>query len=104
MNFQFGRISLQPETRLHRQPVFDVVMIGHTDKQAKLAALFANSSMLNDMRDAGYSSQLNQLEKIKSEKIADPLYQLPIPLRSYHEFEQLFSIENPEVATEANRF
>lgn len=96
MNFQFGRISLQPETRLHRQPVFDVVMIGHTDKQAKLASLFANASMLKDMRDAGYSSQLNQLEKIKSEKIADPLYQLPIPLRSYHEFEQLFSIENPK--------
>ena len=66
MNFQFGRISLQPETRLHRQPVFDVVMIGHTDKQAKLASLFANASMLKDMRDAGYSSQLNQLEKIKS--------------------------------------
>lgn len=99
MNFQFGRISLQPETRLHRQPVFDLVMIGHTDKQAKLAALFANSSMLNDMRDAGYSSQLDQLQKVKSEKVADPLYQLPIPLRSYDEFKQLFSIENSENKT-----
>lgn len=92
MSFQFGRIKLVPETRVHREPVFDVVFIGHTDKDADLAKLFANSSMLNDMHAAGYTSILDHLwnrhsvANIKQQG----LYNLPVPIRSLDEFQQLF--------------
>lgn len=107
MNFHFGRISLLPETRLHREPVFDVVMIGHTDKQADLAYLFANPALLNDMRDAGYSSQLDQLFRqfSKNDETAirqDYLYNLPIPLHSFEEFQQLFSVDKNSIDQETN--
>jgi hypothetical protein len=122
MNFHFGRINLLPETRLHREPVFDVAMIGHTDKQADLSRLFANQAMLKDMRDAGYSSQLDKLfsrfndkeendqekndnEKNDNEKKVkqDYLYNLPIPLHSFEEFQQLFSVEETAEEKETKR-
>ncbi len=93
MKMQFGRIKLMPETRVHREPVFDVVFIGHTDKDADLAELFANTSMLRDMYIAGYGVILDELKKNLTEKTKqqDALYNLPVPIRSFDEFEQLFS-------------
>lgn len=98
MNFQFGRISLIPETRVHREPVFDVVMIGHTDKDIDVKYLFTNSSMLNGIRDAGYQTSLDKIsgEATKPDNalaLSQAIYNLPIPIRSLEEFQLLFSIE-----------
>lgn len=99
MDFQFGRINLKPETRVHREPVFDVVFIGHTDKDADLSRLTANPSMLNDMRIAGYESMLDVLLKNQDpNKKGNPLYNFPIPVRSLEEFENLFSVNKKSSA------
>lgn len=96
MNFHFGRVSLLPETRLHRTPLFDVAMIGHVERDAALDYLFSNSAMLDDMRMAGYSDLLDLLraenENTTQPLRAHPLQGVPIPLRSLEEFQQLFSI------------
>lgn len=96
MKSHFGRVSLLPETRLHRAPLFDVAMIGHLERDAALDYLFSNSAMLDDMRMAGYSDLLDLLraeyEKKEQPLRAHPLQGLPIPLRSLEEFQQLFSL------------
>ena len=95
MNFHFGRVSLLPETRLHRAPLFDVAMIGHLERDADLGYLFNNPAMLDDIRVAGYADLLAVLraeyEKPEQPLRAHPLQGLPIPLRSLEEFQQLFS-------------
>lgn len=106
MNFHFGRVSLLPETRLHRDPVFDVVMIGHPDKDADLDYLFSNTAMLNDIRAAGYSEALDELARQRMQANGNaryhPLYNLPVPLRSLDEFNRLFSIE--KILSENTRY
>lgn len=106
MNFHFGRVSLLPETRLHRAPLFDVAMIGHLERDASLDYLFSNSAMLDDMRMAGYSDLLGLLraeyEKTEKPLRAHPLQGLPIPLRSLEEFQQLFSL--PANAPDGEKF
>lgn len=100
MNFHFGRVSLLPETRLHRTPLFDVAMIGHVERDASLDYLFSNPAMLADMRAAGYSEVLDLLrteyEKAEQPLRSHPLHGLPIPLRSVEEFQQLFSSAGSE--------
>jgi hypothetical protein len=112
MNYQLDRITLAAQTHVHREPVFDVVMIGHTEKMASLTQLFANVSMINDMHNAGYSELLNKLsiKKTSDEKktsddkknsgdvklAADFLFNVPIPIRSEEEFTQLFSVASVE--------
>lgn len=106
MNFHFGRVSLLPETRVHREPVFDVVMIGHPDNDADLDYLFSNSAMLNDIRNAGYAEELAVLEKIRAaangEAAFHPLYNLPVPVRTLDEFKKLFSRE--KILSEGTRY
>lgn len=96
MNFHFGRVSLLPETRLHRAPLFDVAMIGHLDRDADLGYLFNNPAMLADIRAAGYSEVLDLLraehEQAENKLHVHSLQGLPIPLRSMEEFQQLFAL------------
>ncbi len=104
MNFHFGRVSLLPETRLHRTPLFDVAMIGHLERDASLDYLFSNPAMLADIRMAGYSDLLDLLraeyEKTENALHAHSLQGLPIPLRSLEEFQQLFSLSSTAPAAE----
>lgn len=130
MNFNFGRVRLLPEMRLHRTPLFDVAMIGHLQRVADLDYFFSNPAMLADIRATGYSELLDLLhtsytrykidleqhradkEKYKDEteyynatpKIPQAFFLqgLPIPLRSLEEFEQLFPL--PEAAPEPLKF
>lgn len=100
MNFQFGRISLIPETRVHREPVFDLVMIGHTDQDVNLEYLFANQSMLNEIRGAGYQTTLDKITRdmvfLDKKSLAKTIYNLPIPIRSLEEFKSLFSVKKSQ--------
>lgn len=102
MNFHFGRVSLLPETRLHRAPLFDVAMIGHLERNASLDYLFNNPAMLADIRVAGYSDLLDLLraeyEQTENALRTHSLQGLPIPLRSLEEFQQLFSLPGSEPA------
>lgn len=90
-NFQHGRIILTPETRLHREPLFDVVMIGHAGKDVDLTRLFANNSIVRMLQEMGYSEELDRLRKTGA--ASDPLYLLPVPVHSVEEFNDLFSIK-----------
>lgn len=88
MNFDSGRIQLDPETIVDRRAALEVVMIGHCADAADVNALFTHRSMVNDMEAMGYADYLTALRN--SHKPYDPLYNLPIPVGSLTEFLQIF--------------
>lgn len=95
--FDGKRIYLDPEPVVNRQAAFEVVMIGHCPGLADLDVLFSHQTMTKEMADMGYTEELDALKKRMNDKIisVDPLYNLPIPLYSLAEFQQLFSRQRP---------
>lgn len=92
MNFDNGRILLEPEPELRSGIGFDVVMIGHTGAAANLAYLFTNTRMVRELENAGYVEKLQALRlQLESGEEADDLFNLPLPVQSLAEFNALFS-------------
>ena len=88
MNFDSGRIWLDPQAPGAQQAALEVVMLGHCVGEADLNQLFARAQVINELNELGYSATLQELRDLSLN--FSPLYNVPIPVYSLAEFVTLF--------------
>ncbi len=95
MQFDSGRVFLDPQPMIEAQVAVEVVMLGHCPGRADLNFLFADRTLLQDIENLGYADYLDGLRH--GSALFDSLYGLPIAIRSLSQFTRLFPNKAPPV-------
>lgn len=88
MQFDGGRLSLAPQLTTRRPAALEVVMLGHCAGDADLRYLFDSADVCDEIAALGYARRLDALKA--GGAATDPLYRIPVPVRSLAEFQRLF--------------
>ena len=86
MDFLGARIQINPRPNQSEQIALDVGVLGHCPGRVRIERLLALTGMLDDMREAGFSTRVDDILEGKETN----LYHLPIPLHSSAEFDDVF--------------
>lgn len=100
-----ARIKFNPRPARQITPALEVAMLGHSPGAVRLERFFALTDAVREIRALGYGRRLDLLlqgdnDTISREGMPSQLHHLPIPLRSWAEFDDIF----PEASSAPSQY
>ncbi len=88
MNFNSGRVALDPQPQRQQRVALEVVILGHCPGGVDVEYLFSSPQMVAGIEGLGYADSLEVLRQ--SPLPRQPFYGVPLPVRSLSQFQSLF--------------